>query len=156
MLPSHLNRQVKDLLEMTQRIVDETGIAPTDDELANRLGISRDQVYELLDSARAQRFLSLQAGTEESGSLESGLCAANVASPDQVLERAELIDKMSVCIGELDDKRRRIVVLYYQQHLTMRQIAEVLDITESRVSQLHASALNNLSAQLKEWRDGPY
>jgi RNA polymerase sigma factor for flagellar operon FliA len=154
MLPTHLNKQVKELVELSQRIMDETGLPPTDDELARRLGLSRDQVYELQDSARAQRFLSLQAGDEDSPSLESGLCANGVESPDQEMERAELIDSMSAAIGALDEKRRRIVVLYYQQHLTMRQIAEVLGITESRVSQLHASALFNLSANLREWRDG--
>ena len=156
MLPSHLNRQVKDLMELSQRIVDETGVTPTDEELASRLGISRDQMVALLDNARAQRFLSLQAGSEESGSLESGLCATGEVGPDRELERAELIEKMSSSISALDEKRRQVVVLYYQQHLTMRQIAEVLDITESRVSQLHASAIFNLSAELKEWRDGPY
>jgi len=154
MLPSHLNRQVKELMALSQRILDETGVPPTDDELARQLGISQDQVYSLLDGARAQRFLSLQGGDEESPSLESGLCATGVESPDQEMERTELVEGMSAAIGELDDKRRQIVVLYYQQHLTMRQIAEVLGITESRVSQLHSSALFNLSAKLREWRDG--
>ncbi len=154
MLPTQLNRQVKDLMALSQRITDETGVAPTEDELAQKLGLTRDQVYDLLDSARAQRFLSLQGGDEESPSLESGLCATGVESPEQEMERAELVDNMSAAIGELDEKRRQIVVLYYQQHLTMRQIADVMGVTESRISQLHASALFNLSANLREWRDG--
>ena len=54
---------------------------------------------------------------------------------------------------ELDERRLQILILYYQQHLTMKQIAEVLDITESRVSQLHASALFSLSARLEQWND---
>ena len=56
-------------------------------------------------------------------------------------------------IQELDERRVQIIVLYYHEHLTMKQIAEVLEITESRVSQLHASALFNLSARLEQWKD---
>jgi RNA polymerase sigma factor for flagellar operon FliA len=54
----------------------------------------------------------------------------------------------------LSEKQQQVVVLYYQHQLTMKQIADVLEITESRVSQLHASALFNLSVKLRQWKDG--
>jgi len=54
----------------------------------------------------------------------------------------------------LFEKQRQVVLLYYQQQLTMKQIAEILEITESRVSQLHASALFSLSTKLRQWKDG--
>ena len=53
----------------------------------------------------------------------------------------------------LDKRRLQIIVLYYQQHLTMKQIADLLGVTESRVSQLHASALFSLSTKLEQWKD---
>jgi len=57
-------------------------------------------------------------------------------------------------IEKLPKKLKQIIILYYQQQLTMKQVAEVFDITESRVSQLHANALFNLSIKLREWNDG--
>ncbi len=78
---------------------------------------------------------------------------ADTATPDSRLEKAELAEKLAAAMRELDERRLQIIVLYYHQHLTMKQIADVLEITESRVSQLHASALFNLSVKLEQWKD---
>jgi RNA polymerase sigma factor for flagellar operon FliA len=153
MLPSGLNRQVKEVLELSRQITQRTGAAPTDEELANTLGISPDDISQLLDSARAQRFISLSASEQDGPSLDESLPARRAVGPDQQLERAELVDKLAQAISQLDARRRQTIVLYYQQHLTMKQIADVLKITESRVSQLHASALFSLSATLRAWKD---
>ena len=64
-----------------------------------------------------------------------------------------MIYKLAEAIRQLPQKNRQVILLYYQQHLTMKQIAEVMEITESRVSQLHASALFNLSVKLRQWND---
>jgi RNA polymerase sigma factor FliA len=154
MLPSNLNRQVKDVMELSHRITLERGSPATDEELAHGLGITREELSNLQDTARAQHFVSLDTVEPDGASLLGMLAAPQSAGPQVKMEQSELIDELTRAIGELDPKRRRIVVLYYQQHLTMKQIADVLSITESRVSQLHASALFNLSAKLREWKDG--
>ena len=74
--------------------------------------------------------------------------------PSSRIEREELIEKLSEAIQRLSIKHRQVILLYYNQHLTMKQIADVLEITESRVSQLHAIALFNLSVKLRQWKDG--
>ena len=71
-----------------------------------------------------------------------------------LVQNGEGIFAFDESLKQLDEKRRQIIILYYQQHLTMKQIAETLDITESRISQLHASAIFNLSAKLRNWKDG--
>ena len=153
MLPTAVNRQVKEVQDLSRRIIEKTGTPPTDEELADTLGVSPEEICQLMDSARVQRFVSLNAFEGEGPSLDETLPAPHTASPDQQLERTELVEGLAGAIGRLDSKRRQIVVLYYQQHLTMKQIAEVLGITESRVSQLHASALFSLSATLRAWKD---
>ncbi len=154
MLPAMMNRQVKEALELSRKITEETGVAPSDEELARRLDITSEQLAVLFDSARAQYFVSLDAQDHNGQGVAERVTAAELGSPQQQLEKAELIEQLSGAIAELDDKRRQIIILYYQQHLTMKQVAEVLDVTESRVSQLHASALFNLSSKLREWNDG--
>jgi RNA polymerase sigma factor for flagellar operon FliA len=72
----------------------------------------------------------------------------------QQLEKDELINKLTEAIQQLNDRQRQIILLYYQQKITMKQIAEVFKITEPRVSQLHATALFNLSVKLRQWKDG--
>jgi RNA polymerase sigma factor for flagellar operon FliA len=154
MLPSKLSRQVRAAMELHQRISKERGVAPTDEELAAGLGITTDELYSLYESSRATKFVSLDASEPEGTTLAGALSCPQTAGPDAQLEQAELVDELSEAIGQLDEKRRQIIVLYYQQHLTMKQIGETLDITESRISQLHASAIFNLSAKLRNWKDG--
>ena len=154
MLPTAMNKQVKEAMDLSRRIMEETGHTPSDEELAQRLGISPEQLSILFDGARAQHFISLDNQEQNGQAAAEMVSAAQGCGPQQQLEKAELIERMSQAIAELDEKRRQIVLLYYQQHLTMKQVAEVLNVTESRVSQLHASALFNLSSKLRDWNDG--
>jgi RNA polymerase sigma factor for flagellar operon FliA len=154
LLPATVNRQIRTALETSQKTTAETGRAPSDEELAQKLGISIDELNELYDSARAQHFVSIDGLGEEGPALGSLLPAADTDAPDTQLEQTELLDKLTEAMQELDQRRLQIIVLYYHQHLTMKQIAEILEITESRVSQLHASALFTLSVKLEQWQDG--
>lgn len=153
-VPSNLNRQIQDALQLSRKITEQTGTAPTDEELAEKLGVAVDELYKTFESARAQHFISLDGFGEDMPPLASLLAAANTLTPDEQVERAELIDKLAEAIQQLSTRQRQIILLYYQQHLTMKQIAEVFEVTESRVSQLHASALFNLSVKLRQWKDG--
>ncbi|MHC4644143.1 MAG: sigma-70 family RNA polymerase sigma factor [Planctomycetota bacterium] len=154
LLPSHLNKQIKDAVRTSRKIMQETGTTPNDAELANKLGISLEKLYKTFENARAQHFISIDNFGGEQNSLVDLLAAPNATTPDQQLERTELTDKLSEAIQLLDDRRQQIILLYYQQDLTMKQIAKVFEITESRVSQLHASALFYLSLKLRQWKDG--
>ena len=127
---------------------------PGDVELAERLGITVEELNQTYENARAQHFVSLDGFGDDSSSLGHVLVADQTSPPNENIERTELIEKLSEAIQHLNDKQRQVILLYYQQQLTMKQTAEVLQITESRVSQLHASALFNLSVQLGQWKDG--
>ncbi len=153
LLPSGVNRQIRAALELSRRITEQTGVAPTDEELAEKMGISVADLFGLFESARAQHFVSLDALAEEQPALGDLLAVADTATPDSRLDRTEMIEKLAEALQELDERRLQIIVLYYHQHLTMKQIAEVLEVTESRVSQLHASALFCLGAKLEEWKN---
>lgn len=153
LLPSGVNKQIRQAQELSRKIAEETGTLPTDEELARRLSISVEDVYELFEIARAQRFVSIDGITDEQPALGAFL-ATDTAAPDDRLERTELLDELTGAMQQLDQRRLQVIVLYYHQQLTMKQIANLLDITESRVSQLHASALFSLSVKLEQWNDG--
>lgn len=153
-VPVNLSRQIRNALQLTRKITEQTGTAPTDAELAEKLGITVEKLYETFESARARHFVSIDAFGEGTPALLDFLTTADNTTPAQRIERAELIDKLAEAIQHLTQRKRQIVLLYYQQHLTMKQIAELLEITEPRVSQLHASALFNLSVELRQFKDG--
>lgn len=155
MLPAAVSRQLKTIQDLSRRITEKTGTPPTEEELADALGVSPSEIGQLMDNAWTQRCVSLSTLEGEGPSLDETLPSPHATRPDRQLVRTEMVEGLAGAIGRLDPKRRQIVVLYYRKHMTMRQIAEVLGITESRVSQLHASALYALSDTLRVWEDEP-
>ena len=153
-VPANLNKRIRDAQHLSRKITEDTGTPPTDPELAEKLGITVEELYETFENARAQHFVSLDGSTDDSPALGNLLAAPHAVAPGDKIERAELVEKLAEAIKQLLEKQRQVVLLYYQQHLTMKQIAEILEITESRVSQLHASALFSLSIKLRQWKDG--
>jgi RNA polymerase sigma factor for flagellar operon FliA len=140
-------------MNLSVEITKQTGSPPSEAELAEKLGLTLDQIYETLENARAQQFLSIDSSGEDMPALSNILAASEAKTPDQQFEQAELIDRLAQAVQQLDERQRQIILLYYQQHLTMKQIAEVFSITEPRVSQLHATALFNLSVKLRQLCD---
>jgi RNA polymerase sigma factor for flagellar operon FliA len=154
LLPANLNKRIHQARQISRKILEQTGISPTDDELAEKLGITISELFETFESARAQYFVSLDDFKEDSPALSNLLEAARTNAPDEQIEQDELKDKLAEAIQQLSERQRQLILLYYQKHLTMKQIAEIFDITESRVSQMHASAIFNLSVKLRRWNDG--
>jgi RNA polymerase sigma factor FliA len=152
-VPANLSRRIRDAQELSRKITEQTGAAPTDAELADKLGVTLEDLYETFESARAQSFVSLDGFGDDAPALGSLLAAGQASAPDRNIERAELIENLAEAIQNLSTRQRQVVLLYYQQQLTMKQIADILEITESRVSQLHGSALFNLSVKLRQWKD---
>ncbi len=153
-VPANISNQIRKTAQLSLEITEQTGTAPTDAELAEKLGITVDKLYKTFENARAQHFVSIDGFGKEPPALGNILAATNTTTPVQQIEQAELVDKLTEAIRRLGEKERKIILLYYQQHLTMKQIAEALKITEPRVSQLHASALFNLSVKLRRCNDG--
>jgi RNA polymerase sigma factor for flagellar operon FliA len=152
-IPPNVNKQIRRTMDLSVEITKQTGVQPTETELAEKLGLTTEEVYETLDNARVQQFLSIDRNSEENPSLANILSESDARTPDENLQQSELIEKLSQSIQQLNERQRQVILLYYQQHLTMKQIAEVFKITEPRVSQLHASALFNLSVKLRQYDD---
>ncbi len=136
--------------EMTEQL----GQMPTDEQLADELGMTTEKMYQMFENARARHFLSIHGVDEDTAALGESLMATDDSSePVRKLERLELRKHLGEAIAELPQRQRRIILLYYHKELTMKEIALTLDITESRVSQLHASALFKLAGKLRQWDD---
>ena len=153
-VPANVDKQIRETLQASLEIIDRTGLTPTDTELAEKLDITIDQLYDIFESARAKHFVSIDSSPEDAPPLGEFLAAENTSTPHDHVEKNELIKQLTEAVSHLDARERQIIILYYQQQLTMKQIADVFDITEPRVSQLHASALFRLSLKLRQWKDG--
>lgn len=152
-VPGGVVKQFQHMQKVMRGLMDQTGTFPSDAELAEALEITVDELYKRLELGRGQHFLSIHGPGQDGPVLGDALADGAVSDPGRSLEQAELLEHLTEAIQRLPDRQRRIIVLYYNQHLTMKQIAKVLGITESRVSQLHASAIFKLSVELRKYNE---
>lgn len=139
--------------DIAERTMQEHGTAADDAQIAKAMNIPLDKLYQVYETARARHFLSISGADDESPALGS-LLAAGGSQPGDRMEREEMRKLLAQAIGELPEKQRQIILLYYHRELTMKQVSEAMELTESRISQLHAAALFKLSVRMKQWRGG--
>lgn len=150
--PSSVKKLIDRANEISERILNERGSYPTDDELAEEMDIDLEKMYQIFETGRARHFLSINGVDEESPALGE-LLASGISQPGSRLERVELKEQLAGAIGQLSEKHRQVIVLYYHRELTMKQVAEVMELTESRVSQLHAAAVYKLSTWMNNLQE---
>lgn len=153
-VPPSVDKQIGRALQAGMEIAEQTGLQPTDTQLAEKLDIPLNKLYAIFENTRAKQFVSIDTAQPDDLPLTESLAEPNTNTPLDQAQKKELVAELAAAITQLEQKQRRIIILYYQQQLTMKQIAEVFEITEPRVSQLHASALFNLSLKLRQFKDG--
>jgi len=151
--PTSLKKKFALAQQKMRDMTEQLGHMPTDEQLAKELGMTTEKMYRLFENARARHFLSIHGINEETPALGQSLTAKDDSEPAGKLERIELRKHLAQAITQLPQRQRRIILLYYHKELTMKEISLTLDITESRVSQLHASALFKLAGKLRQWDD---
>jgi RNA polymerase sigma factor FliA len=128
------------------------GRSPNEDEIAEKLGISLDDYYKLLDEARCVPLIStedLPPDYMERYSREDIMEEISAGSPLNLLVGMEVKDNLKNAIDQLPEKERLVLSLYYYEELTMKEAGRVMDLTESRVCQLHAQAVLRLKSMVK-------
>lgn len=147
LLPRSARERVRDLDRTVQRLEQETGIPPAPETIAEELGIPIEEVDEIMLSARA----AVHASYDEGPSQDFASLLENPKSEDPVgsAEWEESKVLLARAIEELPDQEKSVITLYYAENLLLREIGEVMGITESRVSQIHSRALYRLNRELK-------
>ena len=128
--------------------------APTDEEMAAELGVNMDEFQEALLQISNSTIVALDElwnvsdATGDQVSLLDTLPDREAPDPQQVVDQSELRDRIADAIAALPEREKLVVALYYYENLTLREIGEVLGVTESRVSQLHTKAVLRLRSKL--------
>ena len=92
-IPPNVNKQIRQAMDLSVEITKQTGSPPTETELAEKLGVTTEQVYETLENARVQQFLSIDRTSEDTPSLANILSESDAKTPDEQLQQNELIDQ---------------------------------------------------------------
>ncbi|MDP2878621.1 MAG: RNA polymerase sigma factor FliA [Sulfuricella sp.] len=126
--------------------------APTEREVADELHVSLDDYQQMLLDARGCQLLhyeDLQNGEDED--FFERHCADDSAEPFAKLQDGRFRAKLIEAIGILPEREKLMMAMYYEEELNLREIGEVLGVSESRVCQLHSQAMARLRSKLKEW-----
>jgi len=153
-VPRSIRQKASNVDKVVQALQAKLSRSPEDEEVAKEMGLSLDQFHDTLNETKSIPIFSLEdlGIAKESGEQQSLLdCLAGKADADpqtqiRLIELKEIIAK---AIDALPEKERLMVSLYYYEELTMKEIGAVLEITESRVSQIHSKAVYRLRTKLK-------
>jgi RNA polymerase sigma factor for flagellar operon FliA len=151
--PRPLRRKARRIEEAHQRLRARLGCSPSESQLAEELGMSLDKFQHLLGELRGLNLRSLQSETmEEDSDRGVSTLGSFTAAEDPFLLclRSEMTGLLAEAIGELPERERQLLALYYYEELTMKEVGAVLGIGEARVSQLHSAAVIRLRARMEE------
>ena len=153
-VPRSVRQKASSMDGVVQKLQNKLGRRPEDDEVAEEMGVSLDELFTTLNETKSMPILSLEdlGIAKESGEQQSLLdCLAgkNDVDPQMHIRLVELKEIISKAIDTLPEKERLMISLYYYEELTMKEIGEVLEVTESRVSQIHSKAVFRLRNKLK-------
>lgn len=144
-----LNRYNKVVEELQNELYRE----PKDTEVAKRMGISLKELTDIQGYVNYISMMSLETilfGDDEEMSLLNSIEDTKSPSPQKSLEEKEMLEYLRMGLDNLKERDRLILNLYYFEKLTLRQVGEVLEVSESRVCQLHSRAILNLRKEIEK------
>jgi RNA polymerase sigma factor for flagellar operon FliA len=150
--PRELRRKGRAVEEAIRVLTARMGHAPNEAEVAVEMGLTLDDYQQLLGDLKGLEIGTLHmARNEDSGEEELAYVPGRL-DEDPLFRclKGELEDRLADAIANLPDRERLVMTLYYYEEMTMREIGLALGVVESRVSQVHASAVIHLRAALKD------
>ncbi len=148
--PRSTFRNAKQVSQAIRSIENRTGRDARGQEIAATLGVSIEEYHRMIESAASSRILSYEqlAGDPERASM---LPDAPEAGPETTLEEDEFREALAQAVAALPERERLVLSLYYDQELNLREIGQVLEVSESRVCQIHSQAVLRIRARLGNW-----
>ena len=153
-IPRTVRQRQRKIDEAIKQIEMRTGKTATDEEIAVELGVSGDEFLNWQSQLKVTNVVSLSE-FEETGQepIIETVNKNRFSQPEDVVEEQELKQKLVESLELLTEKERRVIELYYYEDLTLKEISLVLEVSESRVSQLHTKALLKMRKKMGAYMD---
>jgi len=146
--PRSVHRKFRAVSEAIRKLESDLGRDPTDQEIASEMGISLADYHRILVDSTTTRLFSVDA-LEEQGDYHTP--HADSDSPLDSLSRAEYEQQLANAIRALPEKEQLVMSLYYDDELNFREIGQVLEVSESRVCQIHGQAMMRIRTRMADW-----
>ena len=153
-IPRTIRQKQKRIDAAIKEIEAQYGRSATDEEIAKRLGITDDEYLDWQSQMKITNVVSLNEFLEQGSEVsnEAGSTRSSTFdSPEEILEREELKKMPAQALEILTEKERKVVLLYYYEDLTLKEISNILEVSESRISQLHTRALQKMRGKMGDY-----
>lgn len=158
-VPRSVRQKSREIEDTIVELESKLGRTATDAEIAERMGVSESEYQQTVMKVSGTSVLSLNdvwysGNDNDHMSIGDSIESPSSLNPDVIVEREEIRKVIVEAINELPEKEKMVIVLYYHEDLTFKEIGQVLDVSESRISQLHTKANLRLRAKLTNLRKG--
>lgn len=149
--PRSVHKNTRRVAKAVKEVENSTKRDPRDIEVAANLGMSLHEYHQIIQDSNTTKIFAF----DDVGMTEEVLdCPAHnpIASPLDGLQRDDFKAKLAHEIAKLPDREKLVLALYYDEELNLREVGEVLGVSESRISQIHSQAMVRLKARLVNWK----
>ncbi len=148
-VPRSLRQKNKELEKVYAELENDMGHSASDKEVAEKLGISMEDFYKLLNDVNVSSMMSLEEFMEQNYERGLGIPSENLEDkPEDYVQNSELKQILADAINKLPEKEKTVISFYYLEELTLKEISAIMNVTESRISQLHTKALLRMRGKL--------
>lgn len=152
-IPRTIRQKQKKIDAVMKEVESREGRAATEEEIALGLGITQDEFLQWQSQMKVTGVISLNEYMEQGSEIsnERQTASRHFDSPEKVVEQGELKEVLKEALETLTEKERKVIELYYYEELTLKEISHILEVSESRISQLHTRGLQKMKAKMGDY-----
>ena len=150
-IPRTIRQKQKKIESVIKEIEQATGKSATEEEIAKALGISDEEYLEWQSQMKITGLVSLNEYMEQGSEVPQDFnrhTTSRFESPEENIEKEELAKVLGEALQLLTEKEQKVITLYYYEELTLKEISNILEVSESRISQLHTRALQKMKTKM--------
>ena len=147
--PRSLRHRAREFAKAELALEQELGEAPAEEQIATKLGLKVNEYRETLGAISVLNVLSFRDLEEGEGEFQ---LRGDGVEPESETSRLDFLRCLAQAIERLPEREQHVLELYYTRHLSLKEIGEVLTLSESRICQIHSQAVIKLRAMLEDWR----
>ncbi len=149
--PRSVHRNGRRVADAIQLVEGRTGRDAQDSEVAEELGVSMDEYYEMLKDSSSSKLFSYDELISGEDRVEEQIAGSELNPLDNIQDQS-FRQQLAEAISQLPERERLVLALYYDEELNLKEIGMVIGVSESRVSQIHSQAAMRLRSRLQNWQ----
>ena len=151
-IPRTIRQRQRKVDDAVKNLENKLGRSATDDEIAQELGLSADEYADWQNQMKVTNLVSLNEFEDQGPEpVMDARHNSHFAEPEKAMEKEGLKEALAKSLELLTEKEKQVILFYYYEEMTLKEISHVLEVTESRVSQLHTRALQKMKTKMGKY-----